>query len=134
MDYERVLQGVRWVLGIVMGLWQAIPELTQLLLSLMAVDFVLGVVAAYHKQELDPEVARAGITKKLGSLLIIGVLALINPYVNQVLNVDLVQAGSAFYLVPELGSIVRNAAILGVPVPEQLKNAMAYFKSVSGEK
>lgn len=42
------------------------------------------------------------------------------------------QATSAFYIVPELTSIVRNAAALDVPVFVQMQGVPRYFQAVAG--
>lgn len=134
MDFDKAVSVVRYTLTGAAALWGRIPELTQLLLLLMAIDIVMGLVVAVQSKDLRPDKAWRGVTKKLGALALIGVMALINPHVNQVIEIDLVTVANAFYLVPELGSIVRNAGLLDVPVPAQVQAVQDYFRTVSGNK
>lgn len=131
---ETVVAWVRYCSAAVLAFWAAIPELTQLLMALMVIDMILGIAIAVRQKDFSPTQAWDGVTRKLGSLLIIGVAALMDPYAKRIMEVNLVQAASAFYMVPELGSIIRNAAILDVPVPPQFKSITQYFRSLSGEE
>lgn len=130
---ERARVGVQVLVALIMGLWAALPELTQLLVWLMVADTVLGLMVAVRKRDLSAQVAWTGATKKIGSLILIGVAGLVNPHVQGIIEINLVQAASAFYIVPELTSIARNAAILNVPVFVQMSSILRYFQATSGE-
>lgn len=123
---------IRGVAAVLLGLWNAMPELTHLLIFLMLADTALGVAVAVKQRNISSTAAWSGATKKLGSLLMVGVAALLNPYIQDVVQVNLVQAASVFYIVPELTSIARNAAILEVPVFSQLTPILRYFQAASG--
>ena len=63
-----------------------------------------------------------GATKKLGTLLLVAVAAVLNPYaVQNFLGINLVQAARLFLHHPRLTSITRNAAALDVPVFVQMQ-------------
>lgn len=124
---------VRGVTAVLMGAWAALPELTHLLIFLMLADTALGLAVAIKQRQLSSSAAWTGATKKLGSLLMVGVAALLNPYIQDIVQINLVQAASVFYIVPELTSIARNAALLDVPVFTQLQPILQYFKAASGE-
>lgn len=131
--FERLQAGVRVTAAAVMGLWAALPELTQLLVWLMVADTVLGLMVAVKRRNLSAKLAWNGATKKIGSLLLIGIAGLLNPHVQSFIEINLVQAASAFYIVPELTSIARNAAILDIPVFVQFRTILGYFQAVAGE-
>ena len=78
------------------GFWAAMPQLTQLLLLLMVLDTALGVTRAIRAHDLSAHAAWEGATKKLGTLLLVAVAAVLNPYVQNFLEINLVQAASAF--------------------------------------
>ena len=132
--FDNTLKAIQWLAAAVAGLWFALPELTQLLIALMAIDVILGFVKAWKDRDVSAQKAFSGVTKKMVTLLMIGVFALIDHYADDVLQLNLMQAGSAFYLIPELTSIMRNAAALDVPVFNQLQGVLRYFQTASGEK
>ena len=127
------LQGwIRSVMAVLLGVWASLPELTHLLIWLMVADTILGVAVAIKQRNLSSAQAWNGATKKLGSLLMVAVAALLNPHIQSFIEINLVQAASAFYIVPELTSIMRNAATLEVPAFTQLQPILRYFQAASG--
>jgi toxin secretion/phage lysis holin len=130
---ENLQTWLRSLMAILLGLWAALPELTHLLIFLMVADTVLGLTIAIKERNLSASSAWAGATKKLGSLLMVGVAALLNPHIQDFIEINLVQVASAFYIVPELTSIIRNAAVLDIPVFVQMQPILRYFQAASGE-
>lgn len=125
---------LRTVMAFVAGVWHRLPGLTQLLIVLMAADLLLGLIIAIRQRKLSARLSFNGITKKVVALLLVGLAAAIQPHVASVIEIDLIQAASAFYIVPEMISITRNAAILEVPVFTGFKPLMRYFSSIAGEE
>lgn len=125
---------VQWIVAGIVAFWHGLPSLTQLLLALMMVDIVFGLIIAVRNHDLSVGTAFAGVTKKVGVLLMVGVAALLNPHVQGLMEINLVQAVSIFYSVPELTSIFRNAASLDIPVATEFKTILRYFQSRNGDK
>src|SRR4051812_46426357 len=100
--------GIRVAMAAIIGLWGAIPAVTQLLVLLMAADLVLGTWLAISNRQYSVDYARRGAGKKLATLMMVGVAAILTPHVQASIGINLVQAASAFYLVPELGSVTKN--------------------------
>jgi len=71
------------------------------------------------------------MTRKIVSLILVGVAAMLTPYIGGLVEINLAQAASAFYIVPEMLSISRNAARLGVPVFSEFERVLEYFRSYS---
>ena len=132
VNIDRVTDGLRWGTAAIAALWTAIPSLTQLLIILMGVDILLGTILAVRRHDLDVGTALDGVTRKLVSLILVGVAALLTPYVSGLVEINLAQAASAFYIVPEMLSISRNSASLGVPVFSEFERILDYFRSYSG--
>lgn len=131
---EHIQGWVRTMFALLLGLWAILPELTHLLVWLMVADTCLGLAIAVKQHNLSASSAWDGATKKLGALLMVGVAALLNPYIQNFMEINLVQAASAFYIVPELTSIMRNAAILEIPVFTQFQPILRYFQAAGGDK
>ena len=131
---ENLQNWIRTVTAALLGVWAVLPELTHLLVWLMIIDTALGIAVAIKQRNLSAAQAWNGATKKLGSLLMVGVAAVLNSYIQRFIEINLVQAASAFYIVPELTSIMTNAAVLEVPAFSQLQPILRYFQTASGDK
>jgi toxin secretion/phage lysis holin len=132
VDIDNVTDGLRWIAATVAAFWLQIPSLTQLLIILMGVDILLGLILAIRHRDVSVATAMDGVTRKLVSLILVGVAALLTPYVSGLVEINLAQAASAFYIVPEMLSISRNSARLGVPVFSEFERILDYFRSYSG--
>lgn len=99
------------------------------LLIAMAIDYVTGVLAAAvsKNKRIDYKVGAKGIAKKTTILLIVAVGHL----ADEVLGTNIVMMAITYaYLANEGLSIIENAEVIGVPVPNIVK--MAY--QTIGEK
>lgn len=105
-----------WFLGGCDGLLYA-------LVAFVAVDYVTGVLCAVADRKLSSEVGFRGIAKKALIFLLVGMA--------NVLDVQVIGSGCVlrtavvfFYISNEGVSLVENAAHLGLPVPEKLKDVL----------
>ncbi|MCI8913904.1 MAG: phage holin family protein [Lawsonibacter sp.] len=88
-----------------------------------AVDYITGVMCAISDQKLSSEVGFRGICRKVLIFSLVGVA--------NILDVEVIGAGSVlrtaiifFYLSNEGVSLLENAAHLGLPVPQTLKDVL----------
>ncbi len=110
-----------------------IYELSQIwyfVVGFMTVDIVLGMLNAWKQGLLDSEESFHGLLKKLGILLVI-IFSLI---VERSTQVPCFKLTAVFYMVYESTSIIENAGVLGIPLPNALKNAVALLKQTNEEK
>ena len=94
------------------------------LLIFMALDYITGLMCAIADKKLSSAVGFRGICKKVLILMLVGVA--------NIMDVHVIGTGSAlrgavvcFYLTNEGLSLVENAAHIGLPVPEKLKDVLA---------
>ncbi|GIV73542.1 MAG: hypothetical protein KatS3mg049_2098 [Caldilinea sp.] len=87
-----------------------------------------GFLAAYVTQRLSSQVSFRGMAKKALVLLLVGAAAALTP----VVGAPLADAVAGFYVVHEIVSIIENAAVAGLPVPQVLRDALA--RVPGGEK
>ncbi|MDY4785123.1 phage holin family protein [Pygmaiobacter massiliensis] len=97
------------------------------LLAFVAIDYLTGVMVAIMQKKLSSEVGFRGICKKV---LIFALVA-----VGHIIDTQLLKDGSVirtavifFYLSNEGISILENASIIGLPVPEKLKSVLEQLK------
>ena len=93
------------------------------LVVFMALDYITGLMCAVIDKKLSSTVGFKGICKKVFILMLVGVA--------NVVDIHIVGTGSAlrsavicFYLSNEGLSLTENAAHLGLPVPEKLKEVL----------
>ena len=87
------------------------------------VDYISGVMCAVADKKLNSEVGFKGICRKVLIFLLVGIA--------NILDVQVIGTGSVlrtavifFYLSNEGVSLLENAAHLGLPVPEKLKEVL----------
>ncbi len=94
------------------------------LIVFMVLDYVTGIMCAVLDKSLSSRVGFRGIFKKALILIMVGIA--------NIVDVHVVGTGSAlrgavicFYLSNEGLSLLENAAYVGLPVPEKLKDILA---------
>lgn len=112
---------VRVAIAAVLGLWQGLPQVTQVLVWLMVLDVALGVAVSIRDNTYTMEATRRGAFRKVGYLAQLVIAGLFNQAFGDTLGIDLVQAASIFYIWPELASVTRHTAELGAPTFPQLQ-------------
>ena len=93
------------------------------LLVLMTLDYVTGVMCAIVDKRLSSAVGFKGIMKKCVVLMLVGVA--------NIIDVHVVGTGSAlrgavicFYMSNEGLSLLENAAYIGLPIPDKLREIL----------
>ena len=93
------------------------------LIVLMSLDYISGVMCAIADKKLSSEIGFKGICRKVIIFMLVGIA--------HVLDVNVIATGSVlrtavifFYLSNEGVSLLENAAHLGLPVPEKLKDVL----------
>ena len=87
------------------------------------VDYITGIMCAISDRKLSSEVGFRGICRKVLIFVLVGVA--------NILDVQVIGTGSVlrtavifFYLSNEGVSLLENAAYLGLPIPEKLKDVL----------
>lgn len=116
------------LLTLLYGEWSA---LLTILVALVAIDFVTGMTAASLDGGLQSNKGMIGIARKVFIFAMVAVAHLI--------DLLLVESGFestqlvmtmviVFYAINEILSITENAGRIGLPVPDQIKNAIEILK------
>ena len=108
------------VLGWIFG---GFDSLIYALFTFVALDYITGILLAIHNKKLSSEIGFKGISKKILIFMVVSMGNVIDKYI--------LGTGSAlrtlvimFYLTNEGISILENAGLMGLPIPEKLKNAI----------
>ena len=93
------------------------------LIAFVAIDYVTGVMCAINDKTLSSAVGFKGICKKVLIFLMVGI--------GHILDTKVIGTGSVlrtafifFYISDEGISLIENAAHLGLPIPEKLRDVL----------
>lgn len=99
-----------------------------ILLTLVAIDYVTGFLAAAFAGKLSSEVGLKGIAKKIFIFVLVAVAHL----ADQAIGTEIIRdAAIFFYLANELLSIIENSGRIGLPVPPVIIRAVEILKGKS---
>ncbi len=127
MKWDKAFSGAIAVFGSMVNyLWGGWDMALRTLILFMALDYVLGVICGFLGKKLSSDVAFKGILKKVAILVIITVAVSLDNVANT--NGVIRSLVLFFYIGLEGISILENASMLGVPIPEKLKEALEQLK------
>jgi toxin secretion/phage lysis holin len=95
--------------------------LIKTLLVMMVIDYITGIMKGYKNKNINSNIAYRGLRKKVMVLFIVMAASQMDVILQGVGIRTLVLI---FYVATEFLSILENAAILGIPIPEKLKVAL----------
>ncbi|HWO96976.1 MAG TPA: phage holin family protein [Bacillus sp. (in: firmicutes)] len=100
--------------------------LLMVLMTLVVLDYITGVLAAFVQKRLASQIGLKGIAQKLFIFILVAVANFIDTLLwDQSLIRD---ATILFYIVNEIISVTENAGIVGLPIPQFLLKAIALLK------
>ncbi len=102
------------------------------LIVFVIVDYFTGVMAACVQKRLSSEIGFKGIAKKVTIFLLVAIANMI--------DVNIIKTGNAartavvfFYISNEGISILENAALIGLPIPQKLKAVLLQINKEENE-
>ena len=117
---------VGWFLGGCDGLLYA-------LVAFIVIDYITGVMCAIVNHDLSSEIGFKGISRKVLVFLLVGIANIVD--VQVIGTGSVLRAAVCFFYISNEGlSILENAAILGLPIPEQLKKVLKQIKNRGGDE
>lgn len=128
--WDKVLKGLCAAAGAIAGIFGEWTTLLSILLIAMVVDYVSGLLVAVvgksPKTEaggLSSNVGFIGLAKKGFIMLVVLVATLLDRAIG---NTSMVfqSAATCYYIANECLSVLENAVLIGLPVPQVVKNAL----------
>ena len=103
------------------------------LLVFVVVDYLTGLMAAFIQKKISSEVGFRGICRKVAIFCLVGIA--------HILDAQVIKTGSVlrtaivfFYLSNEGISILENITIIGLPVPQKLRDVLEQIRDKDGGK
>ena len=133
---EKVLESFKYFIAILgtsvtwlLGAWDTAIIV---LVAFMVIDYITGLIKGWYKKELSSDVGLKGIARKFLIILVLIVAVMLDRLLNTGTWVFRTLA-CYFYIANEGISILENVVVLGLPIPEQLKNALIQIQDKSKE-
>ena len=127
MNIEKVWNWVQIVItaigGFIGSFLGGVDGFLYALIAFVVIDYITGVMVGITQKKLSSEVGFKGIFKKVLIFLLVGV--------GSIVDTKILGEGNAirtavvfFYLSNEGISILENVAIIGLPIPQKLKEIL----------
>ena len=103
-----------------------------LLIYVIAIDIVLGMLKGIKLHSFKSSYSIEGFAKKFGMIVLVmlaNIMAQIMPEISWIV------AGTIIFLIAnEIGSIIENLSLLGVPIPEFITEKLAVLRNTAVDK
>lgn len=133
MKWDTIVKSVSGAIGAIVGfMYGEINGLFIAIIALMVLDYITGILCAIVTKTLSSEVGFRGLVKKFVILIVIAVGHLVDAYVIGT-GSAVMSAVMLFFAANEGISILENAAILGLPIPQKLKDVLEQLKDKDKE-
>lgn len=119
--------------GALSALVGGMDSLMIVLVACMIIDYLTGVMHAILERQLSSAVGFKGICKKVLIFIMVGIAHLLDVHILGGSGA-LRSAVICFYLSNEGVSLLENAARIGLPVPEALREVLAQLHQKEGER
>ena len=120
-----VLAGVSGVLSYIFGPWDA---MIMVLIAVVALDYITGVAYAAISRTLSSAIGFKGLLKKVFIFVLVALSTMLDKLVPAT-NGAVRSAVCMFYIANEGLSILENCALMDVPVPKPLRDALEALKN-----
>ena len=135
---DRVIQVLAAAFGAVVSFFCGLPPILWVLMIVMTLDFVTGVIVACTGRSpkteyggLSSSTAFVGLMKKFVIIIIVALAHLLDFAVASSTGIDFAAVSGAtclWFVASEGISIIENAALMGVPIPEQIRQLLEVMK------
>ena len=132
------LQVIAAAFGAVLGFFCGLPPILIVLVVVMTLDFITGVIVGCTGKSpkteyggLSSSTAFVGLLKKVAILIVVALAYLLDYAVSSTSGIDFAAVSGAtclWFVASEGISIVENAALMGVPIPDQMRQLLEVMK------
>ena len=127
---QLIFTAIGGYLGYILG---GLDGFLYALIIFVVIDYITGLMAAIVERKLSSEIGFRGIFKKVLIFVLVGI--------GHIIDTHLIGDGSVlrtaiifFYCSNEGVSMLENAARLGLPIPEKLKDILAQLHNKGGNE
>ena len=135
---EYILQACAAAAGLVISFFTGLPPILLILLAVMSLDYVTGIVVGImgrsQKTEtggLSSKAAFTGLLKKVLILAVVALAYLLDCAIKSSAGIEFAAVSGAtclWFVASEGISVIENASLMGVPIPDVVKQALDVIK------
>ena len=139
---EKTFQGLMAAGGLLVSFFTGFPPILLVLLAVMMLDYVTGIICGLmgksQKTEhggLSSQAAFAGILKKLLIIIVVALAYLLDVAIEMSAGIEFAAVSGAtclWFIASEGISVIENAALMGVPIPNLIRQALEIMKGKTG--
>lgn len=141
---EKILQALAAAAGAVASFFCGLPPILWVLLAVMTLDYLTGIICGLMGKSpktehggLSSSTAFSGLMKKLLIIVIVALAFLLDRAVALGVGVQFAAVSGAtclWFIASEGISVIENAAQMGVPVPNVIKQALEVMKGDNSKR
>jgi len=135
---EKVFQAIAAGIGAVISFFCGLPPILWVLLAVMSLDFITGLIVAITGKSpktefggLSSSTAFVGLMKKVIIIIVVALAHLLDFAVASNTGIDFAAVSGAtclWFIASEGISIIENAALMGIPIPDQIRQLLEVMK------
>lgn len=129
--WNKLSLGTGVIGGFLISFWGGWDSLIAALITLIAIDYVTGVMKAVYSKKLSSEIGYRGLMKKVLILIVVGAAVVLQAVLPE--NVPLREITIVFFLCNEGISILENAATM-IPIPKKLKDILLQLRGTDDDE
>ena len=139
---EKTFQGLMAAGGLLVSFFTGFPPILLVLLAVMMLDYVTGIICGLmgksQKTEhggLSSQAAFVGILKKLLIIIVVALAYLLDVAIEMSAGIEFAAVSGAtclWFIASEGISVIENAALMGVPIPNLIRQALEIMKGKTG--
>ena len=141
---ERVFQTIAAAAGAVASFFCGLPPILWVLIAVMSLDYITGLICGAMGKSpktehggLSSNAAFMGLMKKLLIVVVVALAYLLDHAVTLGAGVEFAAVSGAtclWFIASEGVSVLENAAMMGVPIPKILRQALEVMKGKDNEQ
>lgn len=124
MEKEKTV--ISLVSTIILFLFDEIDLPLKVMFVFIVMDYITGMIKAYKLKKLSSKIGLSGLIKKFVMLLVVSFTVMLDRLTGA--NGLIRNLAVMYYIANEGLSILENASVIGVPIPEKLKDALLQLK------
>lgn len=141
---ERVFQTIAAAAGAIASFFCGLPPILWVLIAVMSLDYITGLICGAMGKSpktehggLSSNAAFMGLMKKLLIVVVVALAYLLDNAVTLGAGVQFAAVSGAtclWFIASEGVSVLENAAMMGVPIPKILRQALEVMKGKDNEQ
>lgn len=124
MEKEKTV--ISLVSTIILFLFDEIDLPLKVMIVFIVMDYITGMIKAFKLKKLSSKTGLSGLIKKFVMLLVVSFTVMLDRLTGA--NGLIRNLAIMYYIANEGLSILENASVIGVPIPEKLKDALLQLK------